>query len=43
MLNRRLQTVGDKMWSIVPLADGLIPRKAKNTANGEPTQNIFST
>ena len=28
---------------MVPLGEGLIPRKARNTANGDPTQNKFST
>lgn len=32
-----------RMWSWLPLLPGRIPRKARNTARGDPIQKKFST
>ena len=32
-----------RMWSWVPKIPGRIPRRARNTASGEPMQKKFST
>lgn len=43
MFNNLLQMVLGRMWSWLPLVPGRIPRKARNTARGDPIQKKFST